>query len=348
MTVAMNKGAYTLRVPKADYAKRRSSDRHDLTISTASFRLSSPQPRNLAVIATTAFFVFWLWRSTPASDRFLSLDLASHTVQEVPPLVSNSSEKASSTLSHRQLAHEVDRAHARHLQQHLHHSTQQSEWELQAGPHSMDVTGPAYEIRVLRSTLQHSDHMYQDTTGEAHGPLIQTLLHLHVVSLHVFSVDSAHLRVQVAGLRPLKTDESITASCAFTNPEQPRDIWRQTASIHTYAPHPLDQDVGHSFAISVECEVPTQLHSTAADIQNLTIDVSFDAGRLKTDTFEGEDHDVRVTATKRGIPVTVTPPMQIHSEIAVCAPPLDFRLTEERLWRLLEWRQHMLNVGIER
>ena len=189
MTVAMNKGAYTLRVPKADYAKRRSSDRHDLTISTASFRLPSPQPRNLAVIATTAFFVFWLWRSTPASDRFLSLDLASHTVQEVPPPVSNSSEKASLPFFHGRLAHDVDHAHARHLEQRLHHSPQQSEWELQVEPQDMDVSGPAYEIRVLQSTLQHSDHMYQDTTGEAHGPLIQTLLHLHVVSLHVFSVD---------------------------------------------------------------------------------------------------------------------------------------------------------------
>ena len=55
-------------------------------------------------------------------------------------------------------------------------------WEVTAEEVSMQIISPSYNIRVLRSILNHSNHTYQDMPNEAHGYLIQTFIWLHVVS----------------------------------------------------------------------------------------------------------------------------------------------------------------------
>ena len=120
------------------------------------------------------------------------------------------------------------------------------------------------------------------------------------------------------------------------------------AVVHTYGLKPDDRYTGHNFPFTVECELPASLQSDPHSVRQIGMDVRFEGGMLKTPVYEGQDHPVNVIAVKRNLRVDVTPPMQPKTEFAVCLSPIQFDHDTVTLWRLLEWRQHLHNMGVER
>lgn len=51
-----------------------------------------------------------------------------------------------------------------------------AEVELEPRPHKLELVSPMYNVKVLRSILQHSNTSWQDKPGEAHGYFVQSLV----------------------------------------------------------------------------------------------------------------------------------------------------------------------------
>lgn len=47
---------------------------------------------------------------------------------------------------------------------------------LEPRPHKLELLTPMYNVKILRSILQHSNTSWQDKPGEAHGYFIQSLV----------------------------------------------------------------------------------------------------------------------------------------------------------------------------
>lgn len=120
------------------------------------------------------------------------------------------------------------------------------------------------------------------------------------------------------------------------------------AVVHTYGLHPGDRYTEDNFPFTVECEIPPILQSDPQSIRQIGMDIRFDGGMLNTSVYKGEEHPITVVAAKRNLRVDITPPMEPKTEFAVCLSPIQFDPDTITLWRLLEWRQHMLNIGVER
>jgi hypothetical protein len=54
--------------------------------------------------------------------------------------------------------------------------------ELEPKPHRLELVSPMYNIKVLRSVMQHSNTSWQDKPGEAHGYFVQSLVWFQNVS----------------------------------------------------------------------------------------------------------------------------------------------------------------------
>ena len=120
------------------------------------------------------------------------------------------------------------------------------------------------------------------------------------------------------------------------------------ALIKAHGTHPGDRSVGHSFPFYAECEVPSELAVLPEDIRQISMDVIFLGGQVEVETIEGTARNVSIVAQKRDLTVEITPPMPEKSELAVCLSPMYFDDEKLPLRRLLEWRQHMANLGVER
>lgn len=48
--------------------------------------------------------------------------------------------------------------------------------ELEPRPHKLELVSPMYNVKVLRSILQHSNTSWQDKPGESHGYFVQSLV----------------------------------------------------------------------------------------------------------------------------------------------------------------------------
>lgn len=51
-----------------------------------------------------------------------------------------------------------------------------AEIELEPRPHKLELVSPMYNIKVLRSILQHSNTSWQDKPNESHGYFVQSLV----------------------------------------------------------------------------------------------------------------------------------------------------------------------------
>lgn len=51
-----------------------------------------------------------------------------------------------------------------------------AELELEPRPHKLELVSPMYDIKILRSILQHSNTSWQDKPKEAHGYFVQSLV----------------------------------------------------------------------------------------------------------------------------------------------------------------------------
>lgn len=78
------------------------------------------------------------------------------------------------------------------------------------------------------------------------------------------------------------------------------------------------------------------------------MDVIFLGGQVEVENIEGTARNVSIVAQKRDLTVEITPPMPEKSELTVCLSPMYFDDEKLPLRRLLEWRQHMANLGVER
>lgn len=58
-----------------------------------------------------------------------------------------------------------------------------AEVELEPRAHKLELVSPMYNIKVLRSILQHSNTSWQDKPKEAHGYFVQSLVWFQNVSL---------------------------------------------------------------------------------------------------------------------------------------------------------------------
>lgn len=57
-----------------------------------------------------------------------------------------------------------------------------AEVELEPRPHKLELVSPMYNIKVLRSILQHSNTSWQDKPNESHGYFVQSLVWFQNVS----------------------------------------------------------------------------------------------------------------------------------------------------------------------
>lgn len=175
----------------------------------------------------------------------------------------------------------------------------------------------------------------------------------------------------------MKTYDFVNAECIFHDPfarNANETLIRMPTRIHTWGLHPGEQNIGspqckpllsaktslaavhiagdrytgHSFPFQVECQVPPELLHIVHEIRHIKMDIRFDGGGVHVDTFPNEAENTTVVAIKKNLPVTITPPMNERSEFAVCVSPINFEMDEVTIWKLLEWRQHMLNIGVER
>ena len=155
-------------------------------------------------------------------------------------------------------------------------------------------------------------------------------------------------------MRPKNVKQYLQAECRYRDPLQRANdaaSWlTTTAVIHEYGTHPGDRTVGHSFPFYVECELPKTLQdeADAKAVREIKIDLVFAGGQVEVETIGSQHLNVTIIAHKKDLHVDVTLPMPVRSEFAVCLSPMWFDNGELPLWRLLEWRQHMANIGIER
>lgn len=152
-------------------------------------------------------------------------------------------------------------------------------------------------------------------------------------------------------MRPKETSKHLQIDCKFQHKKSGSGRARQTivpANVRVHGTHPGDRSVGHSFPFFVECEVPEELAASAQEIRQIALDVVFIGGRVELETIGSTRKNVTIVAQKRDLTVEITPPMPEKSELAVCLSPI--YLTEDKLplRRLLEWRQHLANMGVER
>ena len=92
------------------------------------------------------------------------------------------------------------------------------------------------------------------------------------------------------------------------------------------------------------------MQNRAHQVRDVTLEILLGAGTLTVAAHKDYLKDANTTLFigKSGIELSITPPMPEYSEFAVCLSPLTYDDTAIPLWRLLEWRIYLADIGIER
>lgn len=121
-----------------------------------------------------------------------------------------------------------------------------------------------------------------------------------------------------------------------------------TGRVHAMPTHPKDRHTGHHFAFIVDCPLPTAAQSEPSRISEFHLAVTMQAGSMRVDTVDGKSEETPIIVGNGDIPVTVTRSGQQHAEFTVCLSPLSYRADNAPLVQLMEWRQYMADIGVDR
>jgi hypothetical protein len=72
------------------------------------------------------------------------------------------------------------------------------------------------------------------------------------------------------------------------------------------------------------------------------------AGIMHVEAVDGKVEKTPIIVGNGNIPAVVSRPDTEHAEFAVCVSPLSYRADNAPLVQLLEWRQYMADIGVER
>jgi len=211
-----------------------------------------------------------------------------------------------------------------------------SQSDIQGMPLRLEMESPLYNIRVLRTILQHQNNTWKDKKGEAQGYFIQSLLWM--------VVDDA--------ARPDYPSRALDVMCHFPEfPSQQEDslleVYDVKARVHPYPIHPGDRAQGHNFQFFVDCEIPEHMQDRADELADVRIDVALAAGELERQDEAGNKVNSTMIISTSDVRLNITRPME-KVEFAVCLSPMDFEEGEIPLWQMLEWRTSLADLGVER
>lgn len=144
-------------------------------------------------------------------------------------------------------------------------------------------------------------------------------------------------------------------TCSFPQSQMESDvklgdkqIFTHKARVHPYPIHPGDRYTGHNFQFFVDCQLPDDLQAIPHDVTDVALDISIAAGQLQTIDSQGVPSNTTLHFSTNDLKLNITRPKSEFSEFAVCLSPLLYDEQRIPLWKLVEWRLSMADLGIER